>query len=138
MKIFTVLTVVTVAMNLVTGCATGGEPPEDIKQNATGGVDARTNITSVHFMESRMLKVGQTDDVSPNTQVQITLVKVAPADRKAFFKVRDRASKRVQAGWIEEGQTFKAFPRLGRSGVILKKVNTNSVLLEYHGARSTP
>lgn len=114
---------------LVTGGAICLEA--QVVYNEKGGARIKDAFTSIHQFEEVSLKVGKTarPTGSKNT---IALLKVDVMAGKALFRVIGSPQKKVSEGWVKKGQTFERFSGFGKSGVILKTVNADSVVLVFN------
>ncbi|MCX6968527.1 MAG: hypothetical protein NTV93_00020 [Verrucomicrobia bacterium] len=99
--------------------------------NEQGGARIKNEFTSVHQFEEVILKVGKSARPT-GSQNTITLLKVDGSAGKALFRVFDSIQKKVSEGWVKKGKTFERFSGFGKSGVILKKVDADSVVLIFN------
>jgi hypothetical protein len=103
-----------------------------VYENSSGGLRVRTEETSAHLIETRLVHLGKPEQVSRGSRWTMSLVAVEPGLQRARFCVTDALLKLRVEEWVRIGEAFAHFPELGRRGVVLRAVSATSATVDVN------
>jgi len=120
----------------LSACAGCVRDSHSIKQtpNGRGGMDFTADFTSVHRIDREVLLLGHSSRPDKRSPVSIALLKIDQNRGRALFRCTNKEKKQAYQMWIAVGQPFTGDSDLGKSGVILEEVKSDSVVLLYNYA----